>query len=573
MPSRLPALLNDVVRRVQHRSSSALGVDESHRKDTVVAMLANNARRVPGYWIQLFLSMGIATLGLVLNSTAVVIGAMLVSPLMGPILELGMGLAVGSALLALRASMRVVLSIALVVASSTVLTLVLPFHEVTSEIGARAAPTALDLLVAVFCALTAAYTTARPGSDTATAAAGTAIGIALVPPLCTVGFGLGVGNVAIAGGAALLFTANLSAIVLLAVFSFLLLGFNQVNASDVECDFVRVPGRVADWAERAHERLGSFFGSRYGLATRVLIPGVFVVSVFVPLRRALDEVTWEVRARDAVRRVVDELSPGAVQTSITVERHMMNVQIVRVANGNSGAAMQERIASRLFDETGVHADVAVIEVADARAVNSLATAERRGQGALASAAPAERTRQRLAEALGELWPRVAGPLLGWTYVLTSADSAALELSHLGRALDAPALAMLETALGGRVGLRMVVRDVAVSDSVLVAPPRREQAWLDSAVVLTRRAASTQGVWACIRGPVGDSSAARASSAGTSRAGRGATPRAIDRSIDSVLRAVGPARDRIDMQRGPRWAVRLSATSCADSPTTRVGSTQ
>ena len=94
---------------------SALGVDELARTDTVVAMLENNFRRAPGYWIQLTLAMGIATLGLVLGSTAVVIGAMLVSPLMGPILELGMGFAVGSAFLVLRASLRVALSVIVVV--------------------------------------------------------------------------------------------------------------------------------------------------------------------------------------------------------------------------------------------------------------------------------------------------------------------------------------------------------------------------------------------------------------------------------------------------------------------------
>jgi len=160
-----------LISAVQHRTATALGVDESGRTETVVSMLSNNRRRAPGYWIQLSLAMGIATVGLVLNSTAVVIGAMLVSPLMGPIVELGMGFAVGSPLLTLRASLRVFLSTAIVVGGATVLTLALPFHELTPEIAARTAPTALDLLVAAFCALTAAYTTVRPASDTTSAAA------------------------------------------------------------------------------------------------------------------------------------------------------------------------------------------------------------------------------------------------------------------------------------------------------------------------------------------------------------------------------------------------------------------
>ena len=109
-PAGVSRQLSSIIRAVQHRTASALGVDESARSETVITMLANNRRRAPGYWIQLCLAMGIATVGLVLNSTAVVIGAMLVSPLMGPIVELGMGFAVGSSFLVLRAALLTMLN-------------------------------------------------------------------------------------------------------------------------------------------------------------------------------------------------------------------------------------------------------------------------------------------------------------------------------------------------------------------------------------------------------------------------------------------------------------------------------
>ena len=86
----------------------------------------------------------------------------------------------------------------------------------TRALTTRTSPTALDLLVAVFCAIAAAYAQVRSGSDTTATAAGTAIGIALVPPLCVVGYGLGTRSREIASGAALLFTANLCAILLFA---------------------------------------------------------------------------------------------------------------------------------------------------------------------------------------------------------------------------------------------------------------------------------------------------------------------------------------------------------------------
>src|SRR6478735_5093010 len=161
--------LGGVINSIQYRIAAALDVDEKQRAQTVMTMIENNARHAPGYWLQLLLSMGIATLGLVLNSTAVVIGAMLISPLMGPILEVGMGFAVGSPFLVLRAAIRVTLSIIIVIASAALLTRFLPIHEVTSEIASRTAPTALDLLIAIFCALAAAYTTVRPTSDTTSA--------------------------------------------------------------------------------------------------------------------------------------------------------------------------------------------------------------------------------------------------------------------------------------------------------------------------------------------------------------------------------------------------------------------
>jgi uncharacterized hydrophobic protein (TIGR00271 family) len=543
--------LNRWIRQLQHKTASALGVDENHRKDTVLAMNANNARRVPGYWIQLFLAMGIATLGLVLNSTAVVIGGMLVSPLMGPIIELGMGLAVGSSLLVLRAAMRSVLSVVLVVGSSALLALILPFHEVTSEIAARAAPTALDLLVAVFCALTAAYTTVRPGSDTTTAAAGTAIGIALVPPLCTVGFGLGVGLFNISSGAALLFIANLSAIVLFAVVTFLLLGFNQVSAEEVERDFILTDGRIIDWAGRANRRMSGFFGSRYGLATRVLIPGLLLASVFVPLRRALDEVKWEVQAREAVKRIVQSESPGAVQSLVTEERHHVTLQL-RVATAGSGAELQQRIATRLEAATGVVPVVSVVEVADARAVTTLATSERRNQAALSANVPAQGTRQRVADALRLDWPTTAGTLVSWDFMISPADTTMLEVRHFGHALTAGERDSVIRAMAAHLAVPVILRDTPISTLPLAAVRRKEQAWLDSAVVLLTLLSHADSVVACLRGP-------------------GAAGGPLNARIDSTLNATDLARrGRVQRVPAPRWELQVEKSSCVRPVTTTNG---
>lgn len=521
--------------------------------DTVVAMLENNARRVPGYWIQLFLSMGIATLGLVLDSTAVVIGAMLVSPLMGPILELGMGFAVGSSLLTLRAALRVGLSVAVVIGSAALLVLALPFHEVTREIATRTAPTALDLLVAVFCALTAAYTTVRPGSDTAAAAAGTAIGIALVPPLCTVGFGVGTASITVARGAMLLFTANLSAILVLAVLSFFLLGFNQVDAANVEKGFLFFRDtRTDNWASVAHRQLSQLFGSRYGVAMRLLIPGVFLAMVFVPLTHALDEVTWEVRSRDAVRRIVREESPDAMQTSLVVERNALRLRLLVVDSLGTSADLARRITSRVTTATGVKPVVSIVAVPDAGALLAAAAAKQRqiDEEDLRAANQPD-IRVRAGTVIRAEWPPAAGRLLSWEMTTASSDSGTLTLHHLGTPLLAIGTSLLARAISAGLQTPVRVVDVAIPATVLSARGMPAARWLDSAKMLLHVVARADSVVACVRGPgfVNPKASQR------------------DRATAKTLTQTDAGQlNRIASARADVWDIRIAAADCSQNVT-------
>ena len=188
----------------QDRLAALLGCEPSSRITIIDGMLHRSPKEATGYWLQLVVAAGIATFGLVLGSTAVVIGAMLVAPLMGPIISFGMGLAIGSPFLVIRGAVRVTLSVGVVVAFAAGVTRLLPFHEVNAEIAARTTPTALDLATAVFCAVAGVYAAMRPASDVATTAAGTSIGISLVPPLCVTGYGIGTSAWPIASGASLL---------------------------------------------------------------------------------------------------------------------------------------------------------------------------------------------------------------------------------------------------------------------------------------------------------------------------------------------------------------------------------
>ncbi len=478
-------------------------MSEGGRAETVKAMLANNARRAPGYWIQLVLAAGIATLGLVLNSTAVVIGAMLVSPLMGPIIELGMGFAVGSSLLVMRASLRVALSVVVAVVVAMLLTLSLPFHEVTAEVSARAAPTALDLLVAIFCALTAAYTTVRPGADSTAAAAGTAIGIALVPPLCAVGFGIGTFSGTVTAGASLLFTANLSAILVLSVFSFLLLGFNRVDAERLEASFTeRDETRTGRLAARFQSALALGFGSRHGVPMRLLVPVLFLGAVYVPLRSALNEVTWEVHARDAVRRLVHEASPGAVQTQVTIERRTLALRLLVVAAADAAIALEDSLTARIGRATGVVPSVSVIAVPNARSLLAQAAAEARmPASSVRPVEPARDLRQAVASALAAEWPAAAGPLGAWTLTMFARDTVRLTVWHLGAPIGAVAEALLSRSLAAHVHAPVVLASRALPAAPVAVAAGGTTEWLQSARAIVNEIAQTDSVVACARAPV------------------------------------------------------------------------
>ena len=190
------------------------------------------------YWLEIVFSAGIAAFGLVLNSPAVIIGAMLISPLMGPIMAAGLALAAGDLYLAIKAIANLAASISLAVAFSAFIVWLLPFHSVTNEILARTNPTLLDLGVALFSGLAGSVAVCRfGGGEAVTTLPGVAIAVALMPPLCTIGFGLGSGvNTRIMGGGGLLFLTNLVAIVASAFAVFLLVGMNspEVRAATVQ---------------------------------------------------------------------------------------------------------------------------------------------------------------------------------------------------------------------------------------------------------------------------------------------------------------------------------------------------
>ncbi len=181
----------------------------SHGRSVVLALVAREARLDRKFLLLITLSSAVATLGLLQNSTAVVIGAMLISPLMGPIMGLGFGLATIDSLLIRRSLYALAAGMGAAILIAMALVWLSPIRDVTAELQARTEPTLLDLAVAVVGGIAGVYSILKKLSGTMV---GVAIATALVPPLSTVGFGLVTGRPDFALGAALLFLTNTLAI-------------------------------------------------------------------------------------------------------------------------------------------------------------------------------------------------------------------------------------------------------------------------------------------------------------------------------------------------------------------------
>jgi len=189
--------------------------------------LTKDAQPGQDYFILIVLSSIIATLGLLLNSPAVVIGAMLVAPLMSPILGFSLGIVLGEVRLVRTSLESMFKGVMATVIVSILVGLLSPLKEMTPEIMARTQPTLLDLFIALASGMAGAYALSR--KEVSAALPGVAIAAALAPPLSVVGLGLANGNMQAASGALLLFVTNLITISLAGVIIFTLLGIHPLN--------------------------------------------------------------------------------------------------------------------------------------------------------------------------------------------------------------------------------------------------------------------------------------------------------------------------------------------------------
>ena len=197
---------------------------EERFKDLFIA-LRDDATLNSQYVVLMLLSTVLATVGLYLNSASVIIGAMLLAPLMAPIISLAMGLLRHDQKLLKQSVLKIISGVFLALIASALLTLISPYQPFTGEMQARINPTVLDLTVAIAAGIAGAYT--KSFKEILQSLAGVAIAVALVPPLAVAGVGLGRLDLYIFSEAFLLFSTNLIGIVVAATLTFRLLGYSS----------------------------------------------------------------------------------------------------------------------------------------------------------------------------------------------------------------------------------------------------------------------------------------------------------------------------------------------------------
>lgn len=417
------------------------------------------------YALELLLSAGIATFGLVLDSPAVVIGAMLISPLMGPILAGGMALAAADIYLGIKSLLSVLLSSLFAILFAATLVWLLPFHAPTAEILARTHPNLLDLGVALFSGLAGSIVVCRGGGGGGvTALPGVAIAVALMPPLCTVGFGVGSGfSWPIITGAGLLFLTNLAAIMASAFVAFYSVRMDAPELR-MKIDYAIMEHASSDRLYRLlmKTRLSSTFGDIGKLRWRILMLVVTLGALFIPLRQSLYQLREETIARTAANEAARLIaSPGTIftqQVDVTPERIILRMIVTETVPDDKIQAAEKLLLRR----TGKEVTVSVRKVASEE---ELALLRERFRTPPAPPPPQELARiredliARLQKPLTDIWPADSAPLLSYEVGFTPQETL-LRLRYQSKTpLDATAEALLTKVLQTRLNapkLRLIL---------------------------------------------------------------------------------------------------------------------
>ena len=338
------------------------GVDH----DAVLRQIAEDSGWSGRYAFLIVVSAAISLLGLLMPSVAVLIGAMLLSPLMMPIIGLGFGIATVDTREMRRAATALIAGSVIAIGLSVLFVTLSPIQTITSEIAGRTRPTLFDLLVALLSAVAGAYALIRGRGGTVV---GVAIAIALMPPLVVVGFGIATANWTVFAGSLLLFVTNAITIALTAALVARVYGF------------------------------GSHLSPQHtGWQLVLFIAGLGLLSV--PLGAALRQIAFEAVAQRQVRESIGARFPEASRLGqldidygadpIRIRAVVFTPQLDAVADRMLAADLRQRLARSIdvhVDQLRVTPEGGGVEAAQiARANNGAAADDDRQQRAIADLA-------------------------------------------------------------------------------------------------------------------------------------------------------------------------------------------
>jgi uncharacterized hydrophobic protein (TIGR00271 family) len=314
-------------------------------RESLVGEIKASAKPDLDFFLLVVLSCSIATLGLITGSAAVIIGAMLLAPLMSPIIGIGLASIIGDEKLLKSSALALFIGSGLAIILSVIMTLVnriLPFvalQELSSEIISRTRPSPIDLLIALAGGLAAAYALTRP--NLSATLPGVAIATALMPPLCTIGIGIALNRWDVAGGASLLFITNAITIAFAAALIFFIRGF-----------------------------AGGIWKKEKRLPRSLVLSSILVVLLLVPLSFISIKFFREASDNRLINTIVSqevEKIPGAQLVDIQVthaENELALVATIRTSNAISYdevVSLQEAIVAGLKQPVSLKVEQVIAE--------------------------------------------------------------------------------------------------------------------------------------------------------------------------------------------------------------------
>lgn len=390
-------------------------------RDAVLARLRAESGWTGRYAFMIVISAWISILGLLMPSSAVLIGAMLISPLMMPIIGLGFGVAAFDWLEIRRAALALALGGAIAVGLSALFVAVSPLQTVTTEIAARTKPNLFDLLVALLSAVAGVYALVKGRGDTVV---GVAIAIALMPPLAVVGFGIATTNWTVFLGSLMLFFTNLVTIALTVAVMARLYGFG-LHLSPQQTQ----------------------------LQGALIVLGLLALAV--PLGIALRQIAWESLARRQLRAAVLAPFPDGARVSqldIDFTRHPVIVRATILTpslNARADGTALARARTAIGAPVDLHVDQLRVGLESAAGEEAQIAAAR---------SPDQNTRS-ARDSIAERIALIAGT--------TPAGVVIDEAAHVA---NAPAAALPDATIGTYRALEMRARQAVPGWRIDLRPP-------------------------------------------------------------------------------------------------------